>query len=162
LGIEIRRRAERSRARNAEAWTLVQRADRLSEDIPRTWAREPAAVPAALDRADSLLARGERLDAAWVEPTLRRAWLARTRARHLPPTPWPGPPGASPAATGPSPPGSAPPCAAPGAPAPGPATWPTPRARRPRRPSARRSRTRSGQRAGRPPIQRSSRRAGPF
>lgn len=83
LGIEIRRRAERSRARDAEAWTLVQRADRLSEDIPRTWAREPAAVPAALDRADSLLARSERLDAAWIEPTLRRAWLGRTRARYL-------------------------------------------------------------------------------
>lgn len=82
LGIEIRQTTDRSAASNVEAWTLVQRAERLQDDVLDLYSAQPQTALAAVDRADSLLARAELLDPSWVEPPLRRGWLARLKGRY--------------------------------------------------------------------------------
>ncbi len=51
------------------------------EAIPLLEAGELDASAVQFDRADSLLARAETLDPAWVEPVIQRGWLAYWRAR---------------------------------------------------------------------------------
>ena len=69
-------------AENVEAWELMQRARSLSDqadelaaagDTDGAWER--------LGEADSVLALAEYVSPEWVEPTIRRGWIAYWRAR---------------------------------------------------------------------------------
>jgi len=69
-------------AENVEAWELMQRARSLSDqadelaaagDTDGAWER--------LGQADSVLALAENVSPEWVEPTIRRGWIAYWRAR---------------------------------------------------------------------------------
>jgi len=80
LGKEIKLRDQRSGTRNAAAWVLVQRAEKLSEDAMSLFrSGDPAGASRMLDSADSLLATASGLDPAWPEPVLQRGWLANNR-----------------------------------------------------------------------------------
>jgi TolB-like protein len=80
LGREIKLREQRSGTRNAAAWILVQRAEKLSEDAMSLFrSGDPAASTRLLDSADSLLVTASRLDPAWSDPILQRGWLASNR-----------------------------------------------------------------------------------
>lgn len=81
LGSEIHLRARRAATESVEAWELVQRAESEAKifDQLRLTADTSAALR-ALERADSLLAAAEKLDPAWVEPTVLRGWLPVRRA----------------------------------------------------------------------------------
>ena len=69
LGQEVQLRQRRAATGSVAAWELVQRAQ-------RQW-------DALLATGDSLLARAEAYDPAWVEPVLLRGWLAAERASLL-------------------------------------------------------------------------------
>jgi tetratricopeptide (TPR) repeat protein len=82
LGEEVRLREMRAGSKSVEAWELVQRATKVREEaIPLMEAGELDASAVQFNRADSLLARAETLDPAWVEPFVQRGWLAYWRAR---------------------------------------------------------------------------------
>jgi eukaryotic-like serine/threonine-protein kinase len=88
LGDEIRLREARAETRNVEAWTLVQRAERMLKDAETlVQARTMDSALAMFTRADSVLALAERADPRWAEPIIlrgqglgRRAGLTRTAA----------------------------------------------------------------------------------
>ena len=73
LGERLRTEARRRETSVVEAWDLVLRAERLDAQ-----AKTAASTVAASLRqqADSLLARAEQLDPAWIEPRLARAEIA--------------------------------------------------------------------------------------
>ncbi len=75
LGEEVRLQEERGSTRSTEAWILVQQAERIRKDA------EGDSALALLRRADSVLARAERADPAWVEPIVLRGQLFDRRAR---------------------------------------------------------------------------------
>jgi serine/threonine-protein kinase len=77
LGEEIRLREARSGTGSSEAWGNVQRAAE-AEDLARNLAikKQTDAALAAFGRADGLLAKAESLDPDWLEPTVRRGWVA--------------------------------------------------------------------------------------
>jgi len=82
LGEEVRLREMRAGSQSVEAWELVQRATQIREEAgPLVKAGELDASAVQFDRADSLLARAEALDPAWVEPFVQRGWLAYWRSR---------------------------------------------------------------------------------
>jgi len=83
LGVQIELLETRRATDNSEAWTLVQRAEAQTEFEEDVWEEDLQAGMQRLERADSMLARAERLDALWPEPPLRRAEIAATRARRL-------------------------------------------------------------------------------
>ena len=90
MGQEIRLREERSGTSNVAAWNLVQQARALREN--ELWFE--SFVPESLtfghyERADSMLAKAERLDPKWAAPHIEHSllsnWRAGMVARHV----WP-------------------------------------------------------------------------
>ncbi len=82
LGDEIRIREARAGTENPEAWENVQRAELTADDAARLRAGGDTEVAAQFyARADSLLAEAESLDPDWVEPTVRRGWVAFETAK---------------------------------------------------------------------------------
>ncbi len=82
VGNEVRLRDQRSRTSSADAWALVQRAERL-----RKTGEEAAAMGDTAKRssdfaaADSLLALAEARDAQWAEPPILRGLVSYKRSR---------------------------------------------------------------------------------
>ncbi|MEX2156503.1 MAG: serine/threonine-protein kinase [Gemmatimonadales bacterium] len=81
LGEEFELRDRRAETSSAEAWSLVQRAERLRKEAEQIEARDRIAAAALLARADSLLVLAENSDPRWSEPIVRRAWVAYDRWR---------------------------------------------------------------------------------
>lgn len=82
IGIELGERRLLAGAKNVDAWELVQRADKAEDDAGILLANEdPEAAGRSFDAADSLLASAETTDPGWIEPTVRRGWLAYRRSR---------------------------------------------------------------------------------
>ncbi|MGH7498307.1 MAG: protein kinase domain-containing protein [Gemmatimonadales bacterium] len=80
LGEEIHLRDLRSGTRDAGAWVLVWRAQKLREDAKSLFrAGDSPAAHRTLDTADSLLVLAIRRDTDWVDPALLRAWIAADR-----------------------------------------------------------------------------------
>src|SRR4029078_5476602 len=69
LGEEIRVRALRAGTQNANAWSLVQRAEKMRKDSDALkQAGNTAGAVRQLASADTMLAQAESLDPRWVEP----------------------------------------------------------------------------------------------
>src|SRR5207247_11198302 len=68
LGEEVRLREEEAGTGSAEAWALVQQAERDQKDGARLASSDPAAGAARFAEADSLLGAAERADGKWIEP----------------------------------------------------------------------------------------------
>lgn len=82
LGTVVRFEEMRAGTESAKAWELFQRANLMREDAEALGeARDTASAGRLYRRADSLLARVERLDPDWIQPTLTRGWLALELAR---------------------------------------------------------------------------------
>jgi serine/threonine-protein kinase len=82
LGEEVRLRERRAETASVEAWTLVQRAERLRKDAEGSLREgQLDGAAAAFARADSVLALAEAADPEWVEPVVLRAHLAFRRGR---------------------------------------------------------------------------------
>lgn len=82
LGEEIRLRERRAETSSPEAWSLLQRAERLRKDAEAALAEDRyEAVLGAFERADSILTLAEAADPSWVEPIVLRGLLAYRRAR---------------------------------------------------------------------------------
>jgi len=77
LGDEVRLREQRTSTSSVDAWTLVQRAERLRKDADA----RPSEALGLLARADSVLAQAERADPKWVDPIILRGQLLDRRAR---------------------------------------------------------------------------------
>ena len=82
LGREVRLREQRASTKSVVAWELVRQAATLTEDATALLnaSRDPGAAVRLLLRADSLLARAERLDGHWIEPPIARGWVAQQLA----------------------------------------------------------------------------------
>jgi len=78
LGEEVRVRDRRAETGSVDAWTRVQRAERLMKDAEaaRRHGEGADAAHRLLGQADSLFAVAEGLDPSWVAPTVGRAQLA--------------------------------------------------------------------------------------
>jgi class 3 adenylate cyclase/TolB-like protein/Tfp pilus assembly protein PilF len=76
LGQEIVLRQQRRATSSVEAWEVVQRAERMAEQARGAGSEDAEIAAAVRVEADSLLARAEGLDPAWIEPTLARARIA--------------------------------------------------------------------------------------
>jgi serine/threonine-protein kinase len=83
LGEEVRLRQERAATGSAQAWSLVQQAERLRKDADAVGGAKVDSAVRILTRADSSLALAERADPTWVEPIVLRAQLFDRRARLL-------------------------------------------------------------------------------
>ena len=81
LGEELSMQRLREGTRNADAWALLQRAQRLRRDGEA--AHDTAALRRAYDQADTLLAQAEALDRTWADPAALRGWLAYWWSRRL-------------------------------------------------------------------------------
>ena len=82
IGEEVQLRKEETGTTSADAWALVQQAQRGQKDATARLAANDAGGAAALyARADSLLASAEAADAKWVEPVVLRARVALQRSR---------------------------------------------------------------------------------
>ncbi len=82
LGEEVRVRERRAETSSVEAWTLVQRAERLRKDAEGLLsAGQLDGAADAFARADSVLALAEAADREWVEPLALRAHIAFRRGR---------------------------------------------------------------------------------
>jgi serine/threonine-protein kinase len=82
LGEEIRVRERRAGTGSVEAWSLVQRGERLrkeADDLRRQDDRGGAAQ--VLAQADSILGLAQAADGEWIEPALVRGQVAYQRAR---------------------------------------------------------------------------------
>jgi TolB-like protein len=77
LGEDIRIREARAGTESSEAWERVQLAA-ASVDFAKnlTSTGDPDDAAAAYARADKLFADAESLDPEWIEPTVRRGWVA--------------------------------------------------------------------------------------
>jgi TolB-like protein/tRNA A-37 threonylcarbamoyl transferase component Bud32/tetratricopeptide (TPR) repeat protein len=83
IGDEVRIRDTRLGTKSAEAWTVVQQAEKLRKDgESQAAAGDTAGSLRSFTRADSLLTRAEALDRDWVEPLTRRSALAYGRVRY--------------------------------------------------------------------------------
>ena len=80
LGEEVRTRELASETRSSEAWTLVQRAERVRKDAEDLAGRDSAEAARQFARADSLLALAEAADSRWAQPIIDRGWIAYRRA----------------------------------------------------------------------------------
>ena len=77
LGDEVRLRASRAGTQNPNAWSLVQRAEKMRKDADLIEQRGHVADAAAqLVAADTLLAQAEPLDPRWTEPIVLRGTIA--------------------------------------------------------------------------------------
>jgi adenylate cyclase len=76
LGQEMVLRQQRRATSSVEAWEIVQRAGRMAEQAWGAGTEDAEIAAAVRVEADSLLARAEGLDPAWIEPTLARARIA--------------------------------------------------------------------------------------
>ncbi len=82
LGDEIRLRALRAGTQNPNAWSLVQRAEKMRKDAGALEQRGHIADAAAkLVTADTLLAQAESLDPRWTEPIVLRGLIAGKQER---------------------------------------------------------------------------------
>jgi serine/threonine-protein kinase len=85
VGNEVRLRDQRNRTRSADAWTLVQRAERLRKTGEVAGeARDTATMDRDFRMADSLLALAEELDPRWPGPPILRGEVAYSRSRKVP------------------------------------------------------------------------------
>jgi serine/threonine-protein kinase len=82
LGEEVQLRELQAGTANAEAWALVQRAERLRSDAEDTFEEsgDIQASIAAYEAADEVLTTAEQLDPQWVRPIVGRAHAAYRRA----------------------------------------------------------------------------------
>jgi len=80
LGEEVRLRERRGETASVDAWTHVQRAERLRKEFDAIRRRDSVRALELLTEADSLLRTAESLDPTWTEPTVLRAQVARFRA----------------------------------------------------------------------------------
>jgi TolB-like protein len=80
LGEEVRVRQSRAETASVEAWTHVQRAERLRKEASAARKQEPDRAVLLLTQADSLLRTAEALDGAWNEPTVMRSEVALQQA----------------------------------------------------------------------------------
>lgn len=78
LGEQVRLREWRSSTTSVEAWSLVQRAERLRKVAEEE--RDAARANELLAEADSLLRIAQSADPDWAEPTVLRGWTAYARA----------------------------------------------------------------------------------
>ena len=81
VGEEVLVRGRRAETASVEAWTQVQRAERLRKDSEAARRTDPARALALLAQADSVLMRAETLDPAWTEPVALRAQAAFLRSQ---------------------------------------------------------------------------------
>jgi TolB-like protein/tRNA A-37 threonylcarbamoyl transferase component Bud32 len=82
LGEEVQLRELRRGTRDAQAWALVQRAERARKGADSAEvAGDAAGATRRLDAADSLLVRAEQLDPAWGAPIVSRSAIAYRRVR---------------------------------------------------------------------------------
>lgn len=82
VGNEVRLRDQRSRTSSAEAWTLVQRAERLRKSGAAAAAGgDTTARTRDFASADSLLALAEQFDGKWAQPSILRGLVSYTRSR---------------------------------------------------------------------------------
>ena len=79
LGEEVRIRERRAGTSSVEAWTLVQRGERLRKEAESARPQDPNQAMAILARSDSVFRAVEGLDPAWAEPTVLRAEVALQR-----------------------------------------------------------------------------------
>ena len=79
LGEEIAMRQISNQARNPDAWSLYQRAERLRKDGEA--APDTATLARDFTQADTLLGQAEQLDPKWTDPPVLRGTLAYLRAR---------------------------------------------------------------------------------
>jgi TolB-like protein len=81
LGQQVQLRQRMAGTTSVAAWELVQQAQRLGEDARTLYRSGDGPGGDRLTAvADSLLARAEVYDRAWVEPILLRGWLAAEQA----------------------------------------------------------------------------------
>ena len=82
LGAEVRLREQRSAARNADAWLLLQRAEQSRMDAEAAAsAGDSTAMAARFNAADSLASLASARDPSWTEPILLRGQMAYRRSR---------------------------------------------------------------------------------
>ena len=82
LGEEIELRESRAGTRNVAAWELVQQATHSMADAEALAAQgDSAGATRRHLSADSVLARAEELDPAWIVPITSRGWLAYQQTR---------------------------------------------------------------------------------
>ena len=80
LGDEVRIRERRAQTQSVDAWTHVQRAERLRKDASAARKEDAARSTALIQQADSLLRTAEALDPKWDEPVVLRADVALQQA----------------------------------------------------------------------------------
>lgn len=80
LGEEVLLRGRRAETTSVDAWTHVQRAERLRKDWEVARRSDPGQALALLVQADSLLRTAEALDRSWTEPVALRGEVAGQRA----------------------------------------------------------------------------------
>jgi TolB-like protein/tetratricopeptide (TPR) repeat protein len=80
LGEEVRVRERRAQTASVDAWTHVQRAERLRKEALAARKDDPARAAVLIAQADSLLRTSAALDPAWNEPAVLRADIALQRA----------------------------------------------------------------------------------
>lgn len=82
IGEELGERTLREGTRSVEAWERVQQAEReIRTAAAIVSANDLNDADEPLQRADSLLALAEAADPSWVEPVVRRGWVAYRRSR---------------------------------------------------------------------------------
>jgi TolB-like protein/tRNA A-37 threonylcarbamoyl transferase component Bud32 len=79
IGREVQVAELRAETKSVEAWSLLQRAQRVRRAAAGL--ADAAAADAQLASADSLLALAANADPKWPEPVLARGWVAYDRAR---------------------------------------------------------------------------------
>ena len=90
LGQEIEMRQLRGGTRNPDAWSLLERAERLYKDGDA--ATDTVVLALDYTQADSLLGQAEQLDPSWTDAPVLRGWLDYWRSRRM----VDNPPGADP------------------------------------------------------------------
>ncbi len=82
IGVELSQVQLRAGTESVAAWEFVQRAQQAADGSQVILAsNDIEGASRALAGADSVLAQAEAADPAWVEPIVRRAWLAYRQAR---------------------------------------------------------------------------------
>jgi TolB-like protein len=82
IGIELGERRLRAGTKSVDAWEILQRAEKAEDDAAVLAASgDLDGAGRALDGADSLLAVAERMDPGWLDPAVKRGWLAYRRSR---------------------------------------------------------------------------------
>lgn len=82
LGEEVRMRASRAGTQNPQAWSLLQRAEKLRKDAEGMEQRgNTDGASKSLLSADTLLQQAEALDGHWTEPIVLRGALAAKQER---------------------------------------------------------------------------------